>query len=106
VIEKFEAHAQPAMFAVVLLTPDDEGRVKGADDWNPRARQNVVLEHGYFIGRLGRSRVVALFRGNVELPSDLSGLIYKPVDDGGAWKFELAKELRAAKIEVDMNKIV
>ncbi len=50
--------------------------------------------------------MVALYKGNVELPSDLSGLIYKAVDDAGAWKWELAKELRAANIDVDMNKIV
>jgi predicted nucleotide-binding protein len=106
VIEKFESHAQPATFAVVLLTPDDEGRKNGVDDWSARARQNVILEHGYFIGRLGRSRVVALYKGKVELPSDLSGLIYKAVDDAGAWKWELAKELRAADIDVDMNEIV
>ncbi|WP_375504867.1 TIR domain-containing protein [uncultured Jatrophihabitans sp.] len=106
VIEKFEAHAQQAIFAIILLTPDDEGRAKGTDDWKYRARQNVVLEHGYFIGRLGRPRVVALHKGDVELPSDLNGVIYKPVDPAGAWKYDLAKELRAAKIEVDMNKIV
>lgn len=106
IIEKFVAHAQQSMFAVIILTPDDEGRVVGAANWRPRARQNVVLEHGYFIGRLGRSRVVALHTGNLELPSDLSGVIYKPLDPGGAWKFELAKELRAAGIEIDMNKVV
>ena len=106
VIEKFEAHAQQSMFAVILLTPDDEGRLKGQDHWKDRARQNVVLEHGYFIGRLGRSRVVALYKGDVELPSDLNGIIYKRIDNGDTWKYDLAKELRAAKIDIDMNKVV
>jgi hypothetical protein len=68
-IEKLE-HYGNVPFAVVLLTPDDEGRTQGASTLNPRARQNVVLELGYFVGLLGRKRVCALYRGGVELPSD------------------------------------
>jgi hypothetical protein len=73
VIEKVEAHGDVG-FAVVLLTPDDEGCVKG-DTLVPRARQNVILELGYFIGRLGRKRVCALKRGDVEIPSDFGGVV-------------------------------
>jgi predicted nucleotide-binding protein len=69
IIEKVEAHGAVG-FAVVLLTPDDEGCVKGGGMPNPRARQNVILELGYFIGRLGRKQVCALKRGDVEIPSD------------------------------------
>ena len=102
VIEKFEAHAD-VRFAVVLLTPDDVG---GLDESNlqKRARQNVILELGYFIGKLSRSHVCALYVPGVELPSDINGVLYVQVDSGGGWKMELAKELRAVGIEVDMNK--
>jgi predicted nucleotide-binding protein len=107
VIEKFEAHAEDAAFAVVLLTPDDEGYLASKPEENkPRARQNVILELGFFLGALGRTNVCALHKGNVELPSDINGVLYVPLDEGEAWKFRLAKELRAAGIDVDMNKIV
>ena len=102
IIEKFEAHASEAGFAVVLLTADDEGNAKGQTP-NPRARQNVVLELGYFLGRLSRARVVALYEAGVELPSDLSGVLYKPLS--GNWHTELARELRAAGIHTDLSKL-
>jgi hypothetical protein len=81
VIEKVEAHGDVG-FAVVLLTPDDEGCTKGEEP-GPRARQNVILELGYFIGRLGRERVCALKRGEVEIPSDFGGVVYEPFDSSG-----------------------
>jgi len=105
IIEKFESHASQALFAVVLLTPDDEGRARRSGEMKPRARQNVILELGYFLGRLGRSRVVALYSDGVELPSDLAGILYKPIDSAGSWKYALLKELRAAGIEADLNKV-
>jgi predicted nucleotide-binding protein len=101
VIEKIEAHGEVG-FAVVLLTPDDVGSLKG-DDLQPRARQNVLLELGYFVGRLGRSRVCALKRGEVEVPSDFGGVVYETFDDRGAWKTALGKELEAAGFEIDWN---
>jgi len=70
----------------------------------PRARQNVVLELGYFLGRLGRDRVCALHRGELDLPSDYMGVIYIPFDGAGGWRLQLAKELKAAGFGVDMNK--
>ena len=103
VIEKFEEHASGAGFAIILLTADDEGREKGAASLNPRARQNVVLEFGYFMAKLGRSRVVAIHEADVELPSDVSGLLYKSLS--GNWHTELARELEAAKIDVDFSKL-
>jgi predicted nucleotide-binding protein len=106
VIEKFEAEGKVG-FAVVLLTPDDVGNAKDqAANLNPRARQNVILELGYFVGTLGRANVCALVRGKVEVPSDFAGVVYETFDDGGAWKFVLGRELRAAGYSVDLNKIV
>ena len=103
IIEKFEEHAQ-VRFAVVLLTPDDVGSLKGKENHlKPRARQNVIFEFGFFIGRLGRKRVCALTKGDVELPSDYDGVVYVPLDDHGAWKMKLVKELKAAEFDVDAN---
>jgi predicted nucleotide-binding protein len=102
VIEKFETHASEAGFVAVLLTADDVGGVKGSTDQRPRARQNVVFEFGYFIGKLGRGRVVALYESGVELPSDVTGMLYAQLS--GNWHTKLAKELDAAGIEVDLRK--
>lgn len=105
VIEKIEANTDVA-FAVVLYTPCDIGRAKEAkvDDERSRARQNVVFEHGYLIGKLGRKYVSALVKGNVETPGDISGVVYITMDDAGAWKMALAKDMTAAGLPVDMNK--
>jgi len=105
IIEKFEDYADVG-FAVVLLTPDDRGgqASEGFEEQTPRARQNVILEVGYFLGRLGRSRVCALYRPGVSIPSDYTGVLYVELDDRGAWKLELAKELKAAGLSIDMNK--
>lgn len=102
VIEKFEANSQRAGFAVILLTPDDVGGPKNGE-MKARARQNVVLELGYFYGALTRKNVCALVRGDVELPSDFVGVVCEPFDDHGAWRTKLAKELRHAGYAVDLN---
>ena len=102
IIEKFEAHKDVG-FAVVLLTPDDEGCEKGGVP-RPRSRQNVVLELGYFVGVLGRDRVCALRRGEVEIPSDFTGVVYVPFDESDGWKQALGRELEAAGFEVDWKK--
>ena len=104
IIEKFEQHAQVG-FAVVLLTPDDVGALQeGAPNLKPRARQNVIFEFGYFIGRLGRNRVCALTKESVEIPSDYDGVVYIPLDDAGGWKMNLVKELKNAGMAVDANR--
>ena len=103
VIEKIEAHGNVG-FAVVLLTPDDEGAKKG-EPLQPRARQNVLLELGYFMAKLGRSKVCALMRGNVEIPSDFAGIIWTGYDDAAAWKPLLAKELEV-HFDIDWNKVM
>ena len=106
IIEKLE-HNSDVDFAIVLLTPDDSGAVASAGDkFNPRARQNVILELGHFVGKLGRSRVCALHKGSVELPSDFLGVVYVPMDEGGAWRLVLARELRAAAFDVDLNAVL
>lgn len=105
IIEKFEHHSDVG-FAVVLLTPDDMGYPKDTpSEVKPRARQNVVLELGYFIGILGRSNVCPLLKGDVEIPNDYAGVLYKKMDASGAWRFELAKEIKAAGIDVDLNRL-
>ena len=72
----------------------------------PRARQNVLLELGYFIGRLGRERVCALKRGVVEIPSDFAGVVWEAMDSGNGWKQALGRELAAAGHEIDWNKVM
>jgi len=104
IIEKFEKHSVVG-FAIVILTDDDLGRAKKDEDLNPRARQNVILELGYFIGKLGRDRVCPLYTKGVELPSDLYGILYTEID-GGGWKIQMAKELKAAGYNIDVNKII
>lgn len=89
----------------VLLTPDDLGTPKDRrDDLKPRARQNVIFELGFFIGRLGRSKVCALVKGNVETPSDYDGVVYTELDDAGGWKTKLTQELKAAGLNIDANR--
>lgn len=104
VIEKIEAYHDVG-FAVVLLTPDDEGCVKGGKP-EPRARQNVLLELGYFMGRLGRDKVCALKREDVDIPSDFAGVVWVPIDASNGWKQALGQELEAAGHEVDWNKVM
>lgn len=101
IIEKIEANSDIG-YAVVLYTPCDIGARKVDNpDLKSRARQNVVFEHGYFIGRLGRSRVSALLVEGVETPNDISGVIYIDLDARGAWKLDLAKELTAAGYNIN-----
>jgi len=126
IIEKFMDHAKdPEIgFAVVLMTPDDAGgelKEEGVELVNlpglrypnlkPRARQNVIFELGFFLGYLGRGRVCALMkehekRGEIDAPTDYKGVLYIPLDEKGAWRIDLAKEMKSAGLPVDMNKIL
>lgn len=103
VIEKVEANSDVG-FAVVLLTPADQGCAKG-EALEPRARQNVLLELGYFIGLLGRDKVCALKKGDVVIPSDFAGVVWESMDSPG-WKQALGRELNEAGYEVDWNKVM
>ena len=107
IIEKFMEYSDVA-FSVVLLTADDKGGQKDGNqqEYKFRARQNVILELGFFLGRLGRERVCALYEEGVEIPSDYSGVVFIPLDEAGAWRLVLGRELRAAGLEVDLNKII
>ncbi len=102
IIEKFEDCANRVGFAVVLLTPDDVAGSASAPA--ARARQNVIFELGYFAGKLGRGRTCLLRRGDVEIPSDLFGVIYSDFDPADGWKIKLVKELKAAGMHFDANK--
>ena len=102
VIEKLE-HYSDVGFAVVLLTPDDVGGLLGQKQ-KPRARQNVIAELFYFIGKLGRERVCALKKGELEIPSDSGGVVYVAMDDAGAWKQSLLRELEEAGYSIDWKK--
>ena len=104
IIEKFEKHSEVG-FAVALLTPDDTGSIEGGEK-QPRARQNVIFELGFFIGCIGRKRVCALTKGEVEIPSDYSGVVYISLNDSGGWKFQLCKELKDAGYDIDANRIM
>lgn len=103
-IEKFEDHAGTSDHAVVLLTSDDVGGDGADPELRLRARQNVVFELGFFVGRLGRSRVVVLYEEGVELPSDFKGVVYLPLADD-SWRYKLLKELQSAGLTYDLNKI-
>lgn len=105
IIEKFEKYSNVS-FAIVLLTYDDFGNSKSSDKNNKRARQNVILELGYFIAKLGRQNVLPLYEDDVELPSDISGVLYTKIDNSENWKFRLVKELKTAGFNVDANDIL
>ena len=109
IIEKFEEHADKAGFAIILLTPDDVGEQKKKENkLKLRARQNVILELGYFFGKLGRKRVCLLSKKGkkeIELPSDIYGIVYVPMDDCNKWQKQLAEEMKEAGLPIDRNKL-
>ncbi|MCB2153791.1 nucleotide-binding protein [bacterium] len=111
IIEKFESNTETACFAVILLTPDDVGLSKKEYDAKPdknnpamnsRARQNVVFEFGYFVGKLGRSRVCPLLVDGVEKPSDIDGVGYVSLTSG--WRRLLAREIAAAGVPFNSDR--
>jgi len=109
IIEKFESSSEDIGFAVVLLTPDDIGYTKNKpEEIKPRARQNVILELGYFVAKLGRERVCALHKRDqdgkdIEIPSDYHGVIFLPMDSN--WRFQLAQEIKQVIRDIDLNKL-
>ncbi len=106
IIEKIENYTNVG-FGIVLYTPCDEGAKLGSGDaFQPRARQNVLLEHGYLMGKLGRNKVCALVKGNVETPSDISGIVYIEMDDRRAWHRDIAKEMTAAGYLIDAARLL
>jgi predicted nucleotide-binding protein len=111
IIEKFEDFAQKVAYAVILLTPDDIATSrKDMKSYKFRARQNVIYELGFFNAKLGRGRVCALCKsdpkGDIELPSDFLGVVYVPLDDAGAWKMKLAKEMKEAGLKIILESVL
>jgi predicted nucleotide-binding protein len=103
-ISKFQEESGDIEFAVVLMTPDDSGGLAGGAQ-SPRARQNVIFELGFFIGKLGPAKVCALVAGAIEKPSDFEAVVYIEYGPKTSWKVELARELRHAGIQFDPNKV-
>lgn len=103
IIEKIESYSNVG-FGVVLYTPCDRGSKAGEEDHlKPRARQNVVFEHGFLIGKIGRKNVAALVKDTVETPNDISGVVYITMGSEGSWELQLAKELKNSGYNIDLN---
>ncbi|QBR21042.1 TIR domain-containing protein [Bacillus licheniformis] len=108
IIEKFEKHSLNCHFAIVLLSPDDEGYPKSDQKAKKfRARQNVILELGYFVGVLGRENVLSLVKydptGDLEIPNDFAGVVYTEFDKGGGWKLKIAQQLKKNGYSINAN---
>lgn len=101
IIEKIEVHSD-VNAAICLFTADDIGNQKNNDNMSNRARQNVVFETGYFMGKLGRDHTIILTDRDVELPSDMQGVVYT---DTANWQFSVLKELKAIGYKIDYNKL-
>lgn len=107
IIEKFQEFAKRAGFAVILMTPDDCGYpVNKEQEKSLRARQNVILELGYFTALLGREKTMVLIKGDIEVPTDALGIAYEKIDSSEGWKMRLARELKEAGYIIDMNNII
>ena len=106
IIEKIEEYTNVG-FGIVLYTPCDLGASQEKkDELKARARQNVVFEHGYLMGKIGRENVCALVKGDIEKPTDISGVVYIPMDESEAWKYQVAKEMKACGYEFDSSKLL
>lgn len=105
IIEKIETYTN-ACYAIILYTPCDKGAQRDGEQLLPRARQNVVFEHGYLIGKLGRERVCALMKNDVETPGDINGVVYVAYDEHGAWKNAIAKEFDALGLKININALL
>ncbi len=101
IIEKIEAYTTNIGFGIILYTACDIGG-KDTDSLNSRARQNVVFEHGYLIGKLGRENVCSLVKGEIETPGDISGVVYMSMN-GESWHLPLVKELEASGYNIDRD---
>lgn len=109
IIEKFEKNSDVG-FAFILLTPDEisytidqKDKADNERKIELRARPNVIFEFGYFVGKLGRGRVCCLLKGNTEVPSDVSGVVYHKIDNNLEEKaFSIIKELKAVGYQIKM----
>lgn len=103
IIQKLLEEVRDVAFAIVLYTPDDEVNSNGKLHF--RARQNVIFEHGLLVGLLGECKVCCLCKGEIEIPSDNSGILYTKYDEAGAWKNEVASEMEGVGLTVDLNNL-
>ena len=101
IIEKFEEYSDVGA-AICLFTGDDYGRTRDAEEDKLRARQNVVFEAGFFMGKLGRENVVLIANPDIEIPSDLKGFVYT---NEKSWQIDALKELKAIGYAIDLNKL-
>lgn len=104
-LEKFEQESTSASYAIIIATPDDVGYSisDGPEAAGPRARENVWFELGFFAGKLGRHRTCLLYRGNVQIPTDLGGIAYIPAETSETWKVRLAKELHESGFKINVE---
>lgn len=102
VVEKFLECAEECDFAIVLMTADDEGGLKGETQRSPRARQNVILELGFFIKHVGRKKIIIMHEDGIHIdsPTDLSGIVHIHYDRSGGWKRSVLKDMEAAGIYI------
>lgn len=106
IIEKIEEYSDVG-FAIVLYTPCDIGAsINDKENTKKRARQNVVFEHGYLIGKLGRKNVCALVKDDIEKPNDISGLVYIEFDQQKAWRFNIARDMKKLGYDIDLNNLI
>ncbi len=92
IIEKLEDWLGNCKCAIILYTPCDVGKACSEEDYEPRARQNVVYEHALFQGFLGRKRIIVLKKGKTVIPGDCSGIVYISVDSEG-WQNQLVSNV-------------
>ncbi|MED4697066.1 nucleotide-binding protein [Peribacillus frigoritolerans] len=105
IIEKIEIYSNVG-FGIVLYTPCDiGGKNNDRDILQPRARQNVVFEHGFLMGKIGRENVAALVKDEIEKPNDISGVVYIPMDQHNGWQLALIKELKNSGYRIDVSRL-
>jgi predicted nucleotide-binding protein len=105
IIEKLEKNTSAIGFSFIIYTPDDVGRSKAETD-RPRARQNVIFEHGLLIGLIGRERTCALLIGEIEEPSDVRGMVYEQVNDVKSDALKIARVLKQAGYAVNASTLI
>ena len=101
IFEKLEKYSD-ADAAICLLTCDDMGKEKNEKRFKGRARQNAIFETGYFIHKLGRDKVLLICDPEVELPTDLQGVVYNRKQD---WRLKVLKELKEIGFVINLYKI-
>ena len=108
IIEKLEEYGSDVGYAIVLATPDDDGKAKSEAAYKSRVRQNVVLELGMFLAKLGRERVAILLKeaADFEKPSDIQGLVYIPFQNRvEEVALSLIRELSRQGYKIDTTRI-